>query len=245
MPKLNQIVAIEKGVKNQQNQVITEAYHAIQKPAQFTGISRQYRPRNEEDSDKLPAESTTVQTRAESLLKNTAESWTKLIDVTVTKDAANCRASSDVIVDGVVIMEAVPVTSLLFMEKQLVDLHTFIKKLPTLDPSERWSHDPAQDCWATSPNQTTRTKKIPRNHVKAEATQFHPAQVDVYHEDVVVGFWDTIKYSGSMPASEVAVLLTKVENLQKAVKFARESANSIEAQPVKAGDKLFSYLLGS
>ncbi len=123
MPKLNQIVAIEKGVKNQQNQVITEAYHAIQKTAQFGGISRQYRPRNEEDGDKLPAESTTVQTRAKSLLKTASDSWTKLIDVTVTKDTANCAAKADVIVDGVTVMKDVPVTSLLFLEKQLVDLH--------------------------------------------------------------------------------------------------------------------------
>ncbi len=245
MAKLNQIVAIEKGVKNQQNQVITEAYHAIQKTAQFGGISRQYRPRNEEDGDTLPAESTPVQTRADSLLKSTAESWTKLIDVTMTKDTANCRAVADVVVDGDVVMKDVPVTSLLFLEKQLIDLHSFIKKLPTLDPSERWSRDPAQNCWATQTNQTTRTKKIPRNHVKAEATQFHPAQVDVYHEDVVVGFWSTIKYSGAMLTSDVATLLTRVENLQKAVKFARESANGIDAPPIKAGEKLFGYLLGT
>ncbi len=243
MPKLNQIVAIEKGVKNQQNQVITEAYHAIQKTAQFGGISRSYRPRNEEDGDKLPSESTTVQTRADALLKATADSWTKLIDVTVTKDTANCKATANVEVDGVVVMNDVPVTSLLFMEKQLIDLHTFIKKLPVLDPSERWSRDPAQDCWATTPNETTRTKKIPRNHVKAEATKEHPAQVDVYHEDVVVGFWSTIKYSGALPANQVTTLLSRVENLQKAVKFARESANSVEATPVKAGDKIFNYLL--
>jgi hypothetical protein len=243
MPKLNQIVAIEKGVKNQQNQVITEAYHVIQKPAQFTGISRNYRPRNEEDGDKLPAESTTVQNRADALLKNTAASWAKLIDVTVTKDTANCNARANVEVEGVVVMKDVPVTSLLFMEKQLVDLHSFIKKLPTLDPSEKWNRDPAQDCWATFPTETTRTKKVPRNHVKAEATKEHPAQVEVYHEDIVVGFWNTIKYSGAMPASRVSELLTRVENLQRAVKFARESANAIDAVPVKAGEGVFGYLL--
>jgi hypothetical protein len=35
--------------------------------------------------------------------------------------------------------------------------------------------------------------------VKAEATEKHPAQVEVYHEDVVVGQWKTVKFSGALP----------------------------------------------
>jgi hypothetical protein len=243
MPKLNQIVAIEKGVKNQQNQVITEAYHAIQKANLFTGIARSYRPKDE-DGDKLPGESTQVQTRVDGLLSNTASTWGQLVDITMTKDVANCAAKADVEVDGTVVLTQVPVTTLLFLEKQLVDIHTFIKKLPVLDPSERWERDPAQDCWATKPSETVRTKKIMRNHVKAEATPQHPAQVEVYSEDVIAGFWSTIKYSGAMPAARISELLARVEKLQRAVKFARESANVIDVTPVKAGEKLFGYLLG-
>lgn len=243
MPKLNQIVAIEKGIKNQQNQVITEAYHQIQKANLFAGIARSYRPKDE-DGDKLPGESTRVQTRVDSLLGSTAEAWSSLIDITMTKDVANCSAKADVVVDGVAVLQGVPVTTLLFLEKQLVDLHTFIKKLPVLDPSERWERDPAQDCWATTAAETVRTKKVMRNHVKAEATKEHPAQVDVYSEDVIAGYWSTIKYSGAAPAARIAELLTRVEKLQRAVKFAREAANVLDVTPVKAGDKLFGYLLG-
>lgn len=242
MPKLNQILAIEKGVKNQLNQTITEAYHLVQKAALFSGIARSYRSRDDE-GEKLPGESTLVQQRAESLVTKTADSWGKLVDIVFTKDVANCQAFANVEIDGVVILEQVPVTSLLFLEKQLVDLHSFVKKLPTLDPSEKWDRDAAQDCWATTPAETTRTKKIPRNHVKAPATDKHPAQVDVYMEDVVAGFWSTIKYSGALPAARVSEILARVEKLQRAVKFAREAANNTEATPVKAGEKLFGYIL--
>lgn len=69
---------------------------------------------------------------------------------------------------------------------------------------------------------TVRTKKVPRNHVKAEATDKHPAQVDVYYEDVPVGYWTTVKFSGALPARRVNELLDRVEKLQQAVKFARE-----------------------
>jgi hypothetical protein len=92
--------------------------------------------------------------------------------------------------------------------------------------------------------QTIKTKKIPRNHVKAEATDKHPAQVEVYYEDVVVGTWRTIKFSGALPASRVNELLNRVEKLQEAVKFAREEANNMEVTEQKVGAKVFQYLFG-
>lgn len=242
MPKLNQIIAIEKGVKNQQNQVITEVHHQVQKGALLSGIARTYKPRDDE-GEKLPGESTNVQLRADALLGSIAGAWSEMINITMTKDDANTRARADVVVDGQVLLEQVPVTSLLFLEKQLVDLHTVVKKLPTLDPSEKWTRDEAQACWATDVTQTTRTKKIPRNHVKAEATQHHPAQVDVYLEDVVVGSWSTIKYSGALPAARRDQLLERVEKLQRAVKFAREAANGIDCTVQKGGEKVFGYVL--
>jgi hypothetical protein len=243
MARLNQIIAVEKGVKTTAFQEITEAHHRLQKSALLSGISRTYRPRDEE-GEPLPPESTRVQVRAEEILRSTAETLTRLFDVTATREWANCLAKADVIVDGTVLLKDVPATYLLFLEKQLVDVHTFVKKLPTLDPSETWEFDSAQDCYATEPTQTVKTKKIPRNHVKAEATEHHPAQVEVYYEDVTVGTWRTIKYSGALPAKRVNELLARVEKLQEAVKFAREEANNREAEDVKIGAKVFQYLFG-
>ena len=44
----------------------------------------------------------------------------------------------------------------------------------------------------------------------AEATQQHPAQVQVYMEDVPEGDWTTVKFSGALPASRVRTLLERV-----------------------------------
>ena len=123
-----------------------------------------------------------------------------------------------------------------------MDLHTFVRKLPLLDPSETWVYDPAQNCHATEAVETVRTKKVPRNHVKAEATEKHPAQVEVYHEDMAVGYWRTVKFSGALQARRVAELLERVEKLQRAVKFAREEANGVEAWGPKVGEAVFNYL---
>jgi hypothetical protein len=239
--RLNQIIAVEKGVKTRAHQDLTEAHHALQKPALLAGIARTYRPRDEE-GEQLPAESTRVQVKSEDVIRRTAEVLTDLFDVTATKDWTNCKARADVVVEGKTVLAQVPVSYLLFLEKQLTDRHTFVKKLPVLDAAETWSFDASADCWATEPVQTAKTKKIPRNHVKSEATEKHPAQVEVYHEDVVVGYWKTVKFSGALPQKRVNELLDRVEKLQQAVKFAREEANNATADEQKLGRAVLSYL---
>ncbi|HSA50571.1 MAG TPA: hypothetical protein VLH10_10740 [Yinghuangia sp.] len=243
MTKLNQIIAVEKGVKSKSAQELTAAGQDLQKPTLLSGISRTYQPKDE-DGEQLPPESTRVQVKAEDVLRTTAATLTRLFDVTATKDWANCDARADVVVAGTPLLRDVPVTYLLFLEKQLVDLHAFVRKLPVLDSAESWTQDPSTDAWRTEPVRTVRTKKVPRNHVKAEATAEHPAQVEMYFEDVAVGYWTTVKFSGALPARRINELLDRIEKLQNAVKFAREEANSAEVTDRTVGAVVFDYLLG-
>ena len=48
MPKLNQIIAVEKGVKARTQRTVTDTYHACQKPALFNGFDKTYQPKDEE-----------------------------------------------------------------------------------------------------------------------------------------------------------------------------------------------------
>jgi hypothetical protein len=241
--KLNQIIALEKGVKSKSFQELTQAHHTVQKQALLSGISRVYQPKDEE-GEQLPPESTKVQVKTEEVLRDTAATLSRLFDVTATKEWANCGARADVTVDGQVLLRDVPVTYLLFLEKQLTDLHTFVQKLPVLDAAESWAFDASADCYRTEAVRTIRTRKVPRNHVKAEATDKHPAQVEVYYEDVAVGYWSTTKFSGAIPALRVRELTGRVEKLQAAVKFAREEANATEVTDQRTGDAVFGYLFG-
>ncbi|MFC1230240.1 hypothetical protein [Streptomyces sp. Sce081] len=243
MTKLNQIIAVEKGVKSKAVQDVNGAHQKVQKPALLSGISRTYQPKDEE-GEQLPPESTRVQVQGEDVLREMAASLTRLFDVTATKDWANCTARADVVVEGRTVLAEVPVSYLLFLEKQLTDLHAFVRKLPTLDAAESWSHDPSTDWWKTDPVRTIRTKKVPRNHVKAEATEKHPAQVEVYYEDVPIGYWTTVKFSGALPARRLNELVERIEKLQQAVKFAREEANGAEVTDQRVGDAVFGYLFG-
>ncbi len=242
MTKLNQIIAVEKGKKALLNRAITDAYHKFQKSQLFGGLSRTYRPKDDE-GEMMPPEAVKVQLRAEEVLAEAARAFTELFDVTLTKDQSNQIAKAPIVVDGVVIVDNVPVSTLLFLEKQLGDIATMIGKIPVLDPAETWDYDAAADCWRAEDVQTVRTKKVPRNHVVAKATEKHAEQVQVYNEDVVAGYWTKATFSGAMPARRVHELSERVTKLQTAVKYAREDANSIEIRQSAMGDAIFAYLL--
>ncbi|MGW0249343.1 DUF7873 family protein [Nocardia goodfellowii] len=241
MTKLNQIIAVEKGVKSSSLRELAEKQNLLNKPGLLAGITRAYQPKDEE-GEQLPPESTRVQVKSEEVLRQTASTLTRLFDVTATKDWANCAAKADITVDGETLLSDVPVSYLLFLEKQLADLQTFVKRLPVLDAAEAWSFDDSTDTWRTDPVRTIRTKKVPRNHVKAEATDKHPAQVEVYYEDIAVGYWTTVKFSGALPARRINELTARIEKLQQAVKFAREEANGSEVTDQKTGKVIFDYL---
>lgn len=243
MAKLNQIIAVTKGAKAQANREFTDAHRNVQKAPLLSGISRSYQPKDEE-GEQLPPESTRVQVSAADVLTDVSTSLTRLFDLVLTQDMANTQARADVVVDGQPILTDVPVTYLLFLEKQLVDLHTFVDKLPVLDPAETWTFNDAAGAYASDPVKTVRSKKVMRNHVKAEATEKHPAQVEVYTEDVPVGYWTTVKLSGALPATRVKELRERVTKLQQAAKFAREQANMAEVEDVRAGERVFGYLFG-
>lgn len=244
MAKLNQILAIEKQTKQSAYEQVTGIHQMTQKDQLLQGISRTYKPLTEE-GEKFPAENNAVQVRVEQSLKAVATALTPLFDVTLTRDTANCSAKSDVVVDGKVLLKSVPATYLLWLEKQLVDLHTIIVKLPTLPQSDTWKYSDQQECFATDAVETAKTKKIPSAFVKAPATEHHPAQVDVVHDDRVQGYWSTIKYSGALPRERAQLLRDRIEKLMAAVKFAREEANSTEAAKQFAGEQVFDFLFAS
>ncbi len=241
MTKLNQIIAIQASKKSQAKEAITNVYQALQKPDLLAGISRNYKPKDEL-GEVLPPESKQVQLKVREAVTQIVKALTEMFDTVATQDWANCQAKADVVVAGQTLLSGVPVTHLLFLEKQLIDLHTFVEKMPVLDSAERWSYDSSQDCFASEQYQSLRTKKVPKTHIKYEATKEHPAQVEMYMEDVTVGTWTAVKYSGAIPASQRNAMLDRVRALQDAVKAAREEANTMEVQSQKVAKPILDYI---
>ena len=239
--KLNQTIAIEKGVKSRVYSEITEMHKAAQKPALFNGFMKIYRKKEEEGED-YPPERMKVQHAVPEFLTRLQALLSELFDTTATKDWGNCEALADIRLDNTVYISRVPATYLLFLEKQLTDIHTFVEKLPVLDEAEDWQWDEHAGVFKTQPITTHRTKKIQKPIVMYEATKEHPAQTQIITEDILVGHWDTIKHSGAMPAPRRQQLLERVETLMKAVKVAREEANMTDVMRHEVGKLLFQWL---
>ena len=244
MPKLNQIIAIEKGVKSQSVSAVDVLYKAVQKPDLFNGFTKTYQAKDEDDSEKLPSEKKRVQFVVTEVLRSVERSTTDLMTVTARKDWTNCAAVGDIVVDGVTIGERVPVSYLLFMEKQLTDLRTFVNHLPLLSEDDAWEFDANAGLYKSEVTQTHRTKKVQKPIVLYQATPEHPAQTAMVTEDIISGFWSTVKQSGAMPKPEKQALLSRVDALLRAVKEAREAANMIDVvEPPPVAANVFQYLL--
>lgn len=242
MPKLHQVLAVERDVKQTTNRRITDGYQILQKPVLLSGLAKTYQSK-EEDGDQYPPESQLVQVRAIDVLHESQSEFERLWDMTATKDWANLTAIADVTLeDGTVLMQGAPTTYLLWLEKQLNDLHTVFSKLPTLDPTEQWMWSPQQNCFVTGEQATFRTKKLPRVLVKAPATDKHQADTEVWHEDIVVGTWTTVKYSGALRATEKRALLDRVNEVRAAVKTARSRANEAEIENMVIAATTLDYL---
>ncbi len=244
MPKLNQILAIEKGVKTRVYAEVTELHKATQKAALMNGFHKTYRARDE-DGETYPPEHQKVQYNAADVIKRIGQVLTELFDTTATKDWANCSARADIVVDGKPLLKDVPATYLLFLEKQLGDLQTFFAKMTELSSSEDWLADPNSGLYKTEATQTQRTKKVQRPIVLYDATEHHPAQTQLITEDVVVGHWNTVKFSGAIAKPRKKEILERIEKLTSAVRFAREEANGLEVERRHTGREVFDYLFGT
>jgi len=241
MTRLNQIVAIVKSAKADATRALTDAYRLIQQPGLLHGQTRIYKRVNDDDVN-LPAETVNVQVKVLDVVDGVRGVLARLFDMVATMDATNALAAADLVVDGVTIAAQVPATHLVWMEKQVVDLQTFIRALPVLDPAERWAFDDQQGLFVAAPSQTQKTKKVTRALILAPATDTFPAQVSTIAEDVVVGFWETVKFSGTITQARKNELLAKVAALLSGVRQAREAANMIEVVDLLPGRAVLAYV---
>lgn len=243
MSHLSQVIAIEKDVKDKAAQAIGHAQGTMSNGSLLSGIARTYTPK-EDGGEQLPPESTRVRVKVKDELVSIQKRLADLFDVVATKDYTNCTAKADVMVDGQSLLKGVPATYLLFLEKQLAELAAFVKHIPALDASESWEYNAEQDCYATPPAETIRTKKDKKSQVAFAGNEHHPPQFIVWDEDVSQGRWKTVKYSGAMPAHDLNAISQRIETLQRAVKYAREEANRTETSQQKVGEHLLHYIFG-
>jgi len=241
--KLHEILAIEKGLKQRTYSRIDEMQKVLPKVDFFNGHYRKWLPLTE-DSEVFPPENKKVQFYAREILNEYVTLRQEVFDVEMTKDLTNATARADIIVDGETIAAEVPATTLLFLEKELTDLRTFVQTLPILDAAEEWMADGNHEfLYRTNPEKTHRTKKVEKPLVLYDATKEHPAQTKTVTEDVIIGHWETTKVTGAIPVADKLTYWKRVNKLLDAVKEARERANSATCIEGKLGKAIFQYVM--
>ena len=242
--KLHQVLAIESNIRTQTQKDITAAHHGLQHAGGLIGLNKTYEPKAD-DGDVLPEETKLLEVRTPDVIRRTTDLLSKLYDTTAMRDFANCRATADIVLeDGTVLLKDAPATYLLWLEKRLDDVHTFVAKLPVLPADTEWEYDEKQNCFKSPTIKTSRAIKVPYPLVLHPGNDKHPAQVVEKNREEVVGYYIAIKYSGAMKAKDVAQMKERVEQLQRATKIAREKANTVEAPKQEVGRKLLSFIFG-
>lgn len=240
---MSQVLSSERLAKRIAESDRSDALQDLSQPERLRGLTRVYQPRRD-SGENLPAEGTRVQVRAADAITDLTASLAKLFDVTASKDWGNRIAAADVIIDGEPLLRDVPPSYLMFLEKQISDLRHLIGRLPILDVAFSWEYSPESRAYRTPGVVTTKTVKVPRNHVKADATERHPAQVELYYEDEVIGDWTTVRFSGALPEERVKQLSDRADGLLLAVRLARERANATEVEEQHPGRVVLDYLFG-
>lgn len=210
----------------------------------FEGITKTYKPL-EEDGQQLPPETKEVGTTVREEAEWFRTFFSEAVSTSFVKEATNQQARSTLRIFGME-YKNVPATALLNLEGKLKELKAVIKHIPTLDDSKSWVSQSAQrgtkrvaeDEW------TYRTDQVPFNHVKAQATAEHPAQVEVLMTNKNVGKWFKRYFSGAISTENKAIMMSRVDEAIRDVVSAREEANRVEivAPGTDIGTKIFDAI---
>lgn len=249
--QLHQLIAVAKTKRQDAETAKTQTYQTIQKIQKkelFEGFRKTYRAFDEPTDGSpvvvTPPQEKLVTTRVDAQLDVFKRAMVDLVDTVATIDRGNTVAKADITIGGTFYARDVPVTTLLFLEKQATDLHTYLSKLPVLDSDAVWKRDNDLDLFKTEPTMTISTRKSRNVVTLAPATDKHPAQVQVFEDAVPCGEWATVRLSAAVPAARKAEMLSRARQIMEAIQVAREAANTIEVPKVNIGDALYEFVMG-
>lgn len=248
MPKMHELLAVSDDLKGQSTKTRTDLQSTFtNKPHLFRKKVITFQSSEEGKPSKTESQSD-IQTTLKKELDWVAGFMTKAIDSGYQIDKGNTVAKADIIVEGTPInIKDVPATFLLQLEKHLLQVRELASTIPTLDPAQGFEESKVdgKGYWKAREVEKERTKKDKKVLTLAPATDKHPAQVQVYDADVVIGTLREQEWSTLTTPAIKSEILARVDNLIQAVKKARSRANSMELDitGIKVGKLLLDYVL--
>lgn len=244
MGNLHQLLAVKKQTKQRGNEIIGETKKVLGSKHLFFGSNKSYQPFDDEDTTRFPEEHEALGYIVGEKLDWFRQNIGPIIDLEYQIDRTNEFARADLAVEGFSI-NGVPAPFLLDFIGFLEKIRNVYTGIPVLDPKYQWETDVtrSEGVFKTSePEISYRSKKVLRHKVLVEATPHHPAQVEKWPEDTQVGKYTKRMWSGSLTASQKAMILGRVDQLIDASKRALSEANNAEHDKGKIADDLFSFL---
>lgn len=248
--KLHELLAVEADLETTAKKVLQEAADTFNKKSDhFLGYVKtlhmfdENRANEEEGAQESKELVTTVQAKLDYVSKSLVRYWDALLQ----KEATNQTATADLVVDGMVLVEAAPATWLLGMESRLRALRLVYEAVPTWAPGIDWVPDETRGKGvykASAPVKTDKTEKAIAWKVLVPPTDKHPAQVEKWVDNPKVGVFSHQRWISSWSSAQKSDALDRLDKLIRAVKKARQRANSAEVNKRKAAQVLVDYLRG-
>ena len=248
---LHEILAVETGLAETANRVQKETTKTLDtKRTIFEGLMKSHQIFSDDDQHLVQANDIKeVQSTVSEQLDYASNEIGRYWDSIYKKEEANQRATADIIVDGETIAENIPSIVLLSMEKKLSSLLGMYNAIPTLDAAKAWEPDttyPKENVFVTKhPKETLQTVTTRKFEEISAATKEHKAQIVEVPNTDTIGKYTQYDYSGSLTSVDKAEKIQRLTALQRAVKQARQRANSVAVNnDLQFGKALLNYING-
>lgn len=251
MPKMHELLAVQEDLKGQATKTRGDLIST------FSNKSHLFRKKivtfhsNQEGVEAKTESQSDIQSTLSKELEWVSGFLTKAMDAGHQIDVGNTQAKADIVVNGkdgkeVLHIKDVPATSLLQLEKHLIQVRDLALAIPTLDPAQGFTLDASsgKNIWKAREVVKERTKKDKKVLTLAPATDKHPAQVQVYDVDVPVGTVQEQEWSALTTPALKAEVLHRCDMLIQEVKKARSRANSheLDVSGAKIGKQLLDFV---
>lgn len=250
MAKLHELLAVDGNLKRQADSTRTDLintfkkkeHHFTEKLVTFEPLEDGALPVKEEVLDL----ETTVGKELDWITDHVARS----LDVSFQVAVANTQAKADVVLeDGSILLKAIPVASLLELEKRVNEVRELIAAIPTLDPAKGFKPDAqkGKGIFVAREVVRQRTQKVQVPLVLSPATEKFAANVQLISKDVPIGAVKTQEWSSRITTAEKAGMLDRVESVARAIKKARSRANEtdVDTGNLRIGNTLLKYVFTS
>lgn len=249
MGKLHEILAVEGDLAGTAKKIMDEARATFdKKPDHFQSATSRTTYFDESQQNLNTVESKAMVTTVDEKLDYIAPVISRYYDAYVAKESTNQVATADIIVGGSVFFTSVPATVLLGMETKLKELRSVYEAIPTLAPGIFWEKDPEAG-EGVYRSRDAETRFVTKNTLVpvelSPATKEHKAQVQAVSQDIPVAKREVTQQSGMLSPGEKSDLLERVDILIRAVKVARQKANSVDALDRDGfGAAIFKFING-